>query len=52
VCGRRTTVAYVMQPFLLKPVAIPCLSRPGVRHYRFPQYARGEEMDVWLVPPR
>jgi hypothetical protein len=52
VCGQRTTVAYVMQPFLLEPVAIPCLSQPGVQHYRFAQYARGNEMDVWLVPPR
>jgi hypothetical protein len=51
VCERRGMVAYVMQPFLLDPLSIPCLSRPGVRHYRLAQYARGNEMDVWLVPP-
>jgi hypothetical protein len=51
VCERHTTVAYVTQPFLLDPVEIPCLSRPDVQHYRFEQYARGNEMDVWLVPP-
>jgi hypothetical protein len=52
VCGSPVEVAYVMQPFLLDPVDIPCLSRRGVTHVRLEQYARGDEIDVWLVPPR
>jgi hypothetical protein len=31
-------------------VKVPCLSRPGVRHDVFRQYARGGRMDVWFVP--
>lgn len=50
ICGRREAVVYVMQPFALRPVAVPCLARTGVRHYRFEQYARGNEMNVWFVP--
>ncbi len=52
VCGSPVEVAYVMQPFSLRPVDIPCLARPGVRHLRFRQYTRGGEIDVWFVPPR
>ena len=51
VCGSPEAVAYVMQPFALASVDVPCLTRAGVRHHRFEQYARGDEMDVWLVPP-
>jgi hypothetical protein len=51
VCGQSTAVFYVMQPFALDDVAVPCLGRPGVEHYRFRQYARGDEMNVWFVPP-
>jgi hypothetical protein len=51
VCGSRVEVAYVVQPFLLRQVVVPCLARPGVRHLRFRQYTRGGEIDVWLVPP-
>jgi hypothetical protein len=51
VCGSPESVAYVMQPFALAAVKVPCLSRPGVRRFRFEQYARGDEMSVWLVPP-
>ncbi len=52
VCRSRVEVAYVMQPFLLRPVDLPCLARPGAGHLRFRQYARGGEVDVWFVPPR
>jgi hypothetical protein len=52
VCTSRVEVAYVMQPFSLTRLDIPCLTREGVRHYVFKQYTRGGEMDVWLVPPR
>ncbi len=51
VCGGREAIAYVMQPFALEPVDVPCLGRDQVRDYRFEQYARGDEMNVWLVPP-
>jgi hypothetical protein len=52
VCGSTKPVFYVMQPFALPDVRVSCLDRPGVLAYRLPQYARGDEMDVWLVPPR
>jgi hypothetical protein len=51
VCLATQPVVYVYQPMAIEPVRVPCLSRPGVDHYRFRQYARGGEMDVWLVPP-
>jgi hypothetical protein len=51
VCRQESAVVYAMQPFALEDVSVPCLSRPGVQHYRFRQYARGDEMNVWFVPP-
>jgi hypothetical protein len=51
VCESMVEVAYVVQPFLLRRVVVPCLARSGVRHLRFRQYTRGGEIDVWLVPP-
>ena len=51
VCGRPLRVAYVLQPFAIRPAEIPCLARAGVVHRRFEQYARGHETNVWLVPP-
>ena len=51
VCNRDVAVYYVFQPFALDTVDIPCLDRPGVEHHRFRQYARGDEMNVWFVPP-
>jgi hypothetical protein len=51
VCNRDVAVHYVFQPFALDNVDIPCLDRPGVEHHRFRQYARGDEMNVWFVPP-
>ena len=50
VCGSDQPVFYVMQPFALDDVTLPCLEREGARHYRFRQYARGGEMNVWFVP--
>ena len=52
VCGHESALFYVMQPFALEDVSVPCLSRPGVQHYRFRQYTRGGEMNVWFVPGR
>ena len=51
VCTHRTRVAYVLQPFAIPPAAVSCLTRAGVVHHRFEQYARGDEMNVWIVPP-
>jgi len=51
ICARERPVAYVLQPFAIRPVEIPCLTRAGVVHHRFEQYARGGEMNVWVVPP-
>jgi hypothetical protein len=51
VCGVHGPAVYVTQPFALEPVRVPCLGRPGVLHFRFEQYARGGEMNVWFVPP-
>ena len=51
VCESDEPVAFVMQPFGIPDVAISCLDRAGTRHYRARQYARGEEMNVWLVQP-
>jgi hypothetical protein len=53
VCQARSTVAYLTQPWLLPDAEIPsCTSRAGVRHYRFRQYARGRETNVWIIPAR
>lgn len=51
-CDNRQAVVYVMQPWLIRPVDVPCVRREGVRHYRFAQYARGGRIDVWLIPAR
>jgi hypothetical protein len=51
VCGQSAPVFYVAQLFTLSTVDVPCLTRPGVEHSRFRQYARGGQTDVWLVPP-
>jgi hypothetical protein len=51
VCGERRAVFYVRQPFTNADVRVPCLTRSGVQHDVFRQYARGDRMDVWYVPP-
>jgi hypothetical protein len=50
VCNSARPLVYVMQPHAITPVDVPCLSRPGVEHHRFAQYARGGEINVWFVP--
>jgi hypothetical protein len=50
-CEQAEPVAVVNQPWVLPAAELPCASRPGVTRYRFPQYARGNETIVWLVPP-
>ena len=51
VCGQTRPVFYVEQLYAKEPVAVSCLNRTGVEHHRFRQYARGDETNVWLVPP-
>lgn len=50
-CQAEREVVLVSQPWLLPPVTVPCTQREGARHIRFRQYARGEEVNVWLIPP-
>jgi hypothetical protein len=45
-----TPAVYVVEPFNFESPPIDCLERPGVRQYRFRQYARGNEIDVWFLP--
>ena len=51
VCESEELVAFVMQPFGIPDVEVSCLDRAGTRHFRARQYARGDEMNVWLIPP-
>jgi hypothetical protein len=51
-CRRDETVVLVEQPYGVALLDLPCAGRAGVRRYRFEQYAEGEEITVWLVPPR
>ena len=50
VCESDRPLVYVTQPWAIRAVDVPCLQRDGVEHYRFVQYARGGEINVWLVP--
>ena len=43
-------VVYVVEPFTFEAPDLPCLKRRGARLQRFRQYARGGEIDVWLLP--
>ena len=49
-CESRRDVIYVSQPWILPPVTVPCTQRDGARHLRFEQYARGGEVNIWLIP--
>lgn len=51
VCDKPGAAILVMQQWTIEPAVVPCTTRAGVRHYRFEQYARGEAIDVWLIPP-
>jgi len=51
VCEAAREVVFVSQPWLLPTVTVPCTKREGARYLRFAQYARGEEVNVWLIPP-
>ncbi|HXF97661.1 MAG TPA: hypothetical protein VNJ46_03495 [Gaiellaceae bacterium] len=50
-CESRLPVAIVVQPWLVRPVPIPCGGRPGTRRFTLRQYSRGERLEVWLIPP-
>ena len=49
-CDVAREVVYVEQPYLVPTASLPCLGRPGVRHYLFRQYTRGDRIDVWVIP--
>jgi hypothetical protein len=49
-CDTERSLAYVDQKWLVRPVTPPCLDRPGTRHYRWRQSARGEAIELWLIP--
>jgi hypothetical protein len=50
VCATGRLAVYVDQPYLVPTAVVPCTQRPGTRHYRFEQYARGKRIDVWIIP--
>jgi hypothetical protein len=50
VCAADEDVVYVFNAYETEPVSVPCLSRPGVRHFRLRQHSYGGEIDVWLIP--
>lgn len=52
VCAEDRLAVYVDQPYLVPSADIPCTRRRDVRHYHFEQYARGEGIDVWVIPAR
>ncbi len=52
VCDEQSTTVFVAQRWFWPPATVPtCTSRPGTRHYRLDQFARGKETDVWIIPP-
>ncbi len=51
VCDATRPVVYVRQVWAITLVRVPCLKRGGVERYRLRQYARGGEIDVWIIPP-
>lgn len=51
VCNEPGDALLVVQLWVLEPVEIPCTERTGTRHVRLKQYARGDAIDVWLIPP-
>ena len=50
-CSRPETTVLVVQIWLLEAISMPCLDRDGLRHTRFDQYARGDAIDMWVIPP-
>lgn len=52
VCGARETAVLVTQPWFWPDAPTPrCSTRPGTRHVRLTQFARGKATDVWIIPP-
>jgi hypothetical protein len=52
VCGEPDTAVLVEQPWFWPEASIPaCAERRGAQRFRFDQFARGEETDVWIIPP-
>ncbi|MGH3137264.1 MAG: hypothetical protein ACRDPV_12330 [Gaiellaceae bacterium] len=51
VCSRHSPIVLVVQPFALPSPDFPCVARPGAKHIRLDQYARGNRIGVWFIPP-
>jgi hypothetical protein len=50
VCRSDRRAVYVDQPYLVPAAAVPCTLREGTIHRSFAQYARGQRIDVWIIP--
>jgi hypothetical protein len=50
-CNQPQTTVLVVQIWLLDPISVPCTDRDGIRYTRFEQYARGDAIDMWVIPP-
>ena len=51
VCHSGRTSVYVAQPWFWPAAPIPgCVTRRGTRQHRFEHYARGGELDLWIIP--
>ena len=50
-CSQAETTVLVVQIWLLDAISMPCPDRDGLRHTRFDQYARGDAIDMWVIPP-
>lgn len=51
VCNASGTAVFLAQPWFWAPTTVPsCTKRPGVQHRRFEHFARGESIDVWVIP--
>jgi hypothetical protein len=51
-CAEPGEVVVVTQIWMLEPLRPECAGRQGARRVRFEQYARGEAIDLWILPPR
>ena len=50
-CSQASTTVLVVQIWLLDAISMPCPDRDGLQHRRFGQYARGDAIDMWVIPP-
>jgi hypothetical protein len=50
VCRADGLAVYVHQPYLVPAANVPCTRRRGARRHHFEHYARGQGIDVWIIP--